>query len=283
MSKLLSQRELDRIHARLSPTFRHRRLILNIAHAVVLILSLGIITFISYDTFNDIPFLENRVYMTFQFWVCVIFLADFFLEIFYTDNRRRYIRYNWFFLLISIPYLNLFEVLDLHFSTQVLYYIRFIPLIRGAYALAMVVGYFSSDKAISIITQYAVILLSIIYFSSLIFYYVEKDINSNVNSYWDSLYWAFMNVDTVGSDIVAMSSVGRILAIILALCGMMMLPLFTVYITAKVKDYNRRHEHSARTFLAGVHAMEQQQQPVQSTPSTEKPTQSMSPSAPNDR
>ena len=106
----------------------------------------------------------------------------------------------------------------------------------------MVVGYFSSDKAISLITQYAVILLSIIYFSSLIFFYVEKDVNSNVNSYWDSLYWAFMNVDTVGSEITAVTPVGKVLAIVLALSGMMMLPLFTVYITAKVKEYNQRRQ-----------------------------------------
>lgn len=246
---LLSQRDIDRIHAKVSPDFRRRRILLTSAHLIVLALSIAIIVFISYDTFKNIPFLENETYMTFQFWVCIIFLAEFFLELFLTDNRRQFMRYHWFFLLISIPYLNMIAMLDLQFDPQTLYYIRFIPLIRGAYAMAMVVGYFSSDKAISVIAQYAVILISIIYFSSLIFYYVEKDINSDVDTYWDSLYWACMNVDTVGSYINAVSVVGKILSIILALSGMMMLPLFTVYITAKVQQYNERHRHNTETLL----------------------------------
>ena len=105
----------------------------------------------------------------------------------------------------------------------------------------------------SLITQYAVILLSIIYFSSLIFFYVEKDVNSNVNSYWDSLYWAFMNVDTVGSEITAVTPVGKVLAIVLALSGMMMLPLFTVYITAKVKEYNLRRQKETWKLTETLH------------------------------
>lgn len=249
---LLSPDVLDGLHAKISPSFHRRRIILAFAHAIVLLLSLGIILFISYDTFERIPFLENNTYMTFPLWVCIVFLADFFLELFLSDNKGEYFRHHWFYLLISIPYLNLISLLNINFQPETLYYIRFIPLLRGAYAMAMVVGYFSSDRAISLIFQYFVILLSIIYFSSLIFYYVEGPVNSNVTSYWDSLYWAFMNVDTVGSDITAVTLIGRILSIILAVSGMMMLPLFTVYITAKVKEYNDRHRRNQELFLKAI-------------------------------
>ena len=246
---LLSPNQLDNLREKINPDFRWRRITLLSAHAIVLLLSLAIIVFISYETFKNIPFLQNSTYMTFQFWVCIAFLADFVLELCLSENKKEYLKYHWFYLLISIPYLNIIDTLQIQFEPTTLYYIRFIPLIRGAYALAMVVGYFSSDKAISLIAQYAVILLSILYFSSLIFYYVEGPVNSNVNTYWDSLYWAFMNVDTVGSNITAVTVIGKILSILLALSGMMMLPLFTVYITAKVKQYNDRHRHNAATLL----------------------------------
>lgn len=262
---MLSQRDLDRLHASISPDFKRRKTILTAAHLLVLALSLAIIVFISYDTFNNIPFLQSRAYMTFQFWVCVVFLADFFLELFLTETRKQYLRFHWFFLLISIPYLNVFAMLNIEFDPQTLYYIRFIPLIRGAYALAMVVGYFSSDRAISVIAQYAVILVSVIYFSSLIFYYVEKDINSDVNTYWDSLYWACMNVDTVGSYISAVTVVGKILSIVLAVSGMMMLPLFTVYITAKVKEYNDRHRHDTEVI---IEKLDREKSATSASPST---------------
>lgn len=262
---LLSQSQIDSIHSKISPAFRRDRIVLTLAHIVVLALSVAIIAFISYDTFNNIPFLQNSTYMTFQFWVCIVFLFDFFLELFLNKNRRQYVKYHWFFLLISIPYLNLISIFNIEFASETLYYIRFIPLLRGAYALAMVVGYFSSDKAISLIAQYAVILISILYFSSLIFYYAERDINSNVNTYWDSLYWAFMNVDTVGSNISAVTVIGKILSIVLALSGMMMLPLFTVYITAKVKEYNDRHIHNTKIFLDKVNAEQQSQRVKEKT------------------
>lgn len=256
-SPQMSQNRLEALHGKLSPAFRRQHILLTVGHFAVMLLSLGLIVFISVDTFKDIPFLNNKVYMTFQFWVCIIFMLDFFLGLFLSSDRRGYFKRQWLFLLISIPYLNIISVFHIDFEATTLYYIRFIPLFRGAYALMIVVGYFSSNRALSLIAQYAVLLLSVIYFSSLIFYYVEKDINSDVNTYWDALYWAFMNMDTVGSYISAVSVIGKILSIILAVSGMMMLPLFTVYVTSRVKEYNDRREMQTQEFLASVRREEQ--------------------------
>lgn len=216
------------------------RTIMGVAQAVVLVLSVLLIVYISYDTFANIPFLQNREYMTFQFWVCMVFLLDFFLGFSLSSNKWNYLKYHWFFFVISIPYLNIIEVYDIQFAPNALYFIRFIPLVRGAYALAMVVGYFSSNRATSILSAYAAILMSIIYFASLIFFQQEKPVNSAVNDYWEALWWAFMNVTTIGCYINPMTIGGKICAVVLAAMGMMMLPLFTVFITSKVQDYNDR-------------------------------------------
>lgn len=211
-----------------------------ISHYVVLVLSLALIVFISYDTFTDVQFLANRTYMTFQLWVCIIFMGDFFLELNLAPDKRIYIRRRWFFLLISIPYLNIIRLFDIQFSESTLYFIRFIPLVRGAYSMAMVVGFFSTNKAFTLVAQYAFILVSAIYFMSLIFFYEEKDVNENVVTYWDSLYWACMNVTTIGSEIEAVTPVGKIGSVAMGISGMLMLPLFTVYITDRVKRLNAR-------------------------------------------
>ena len=42
---------------------------------------------------------------------------------------------------------------------------------------------------------------------------------------------AAMDATTVGSNIIAVTPVGRILSVVLAAIGMMMFPIFTVYIT----------------------------------------------------
>lgn len=228
---------LNTIAANLS----HSQAILRLfGRTIVLILSLGLIVFISYDTFKGINFLESRLYMDFQFWVCIIFLIDFFVQMLLAEDRKRYFARRWFFLLISIPYLNIIQQFNIHFSPEALYYIRFIPLIRGAYTFVLVVGYFSTNRAFSMLTQYAVLLVSIVYFCSLIFYYEEKSVNSNISTYWDALYWACMDCSTVGSYINAVTIVGKILSVVLPVLGMMMLPLFTVFVTSKVKEYNDR-------------------------------------------
>ncbi len=208
--------------------------------AIVLVLSLALIVFISYDTFKGINFLENHVYMDFQFWVCMIFLLDFFTQLVLAKDRKKYFARRWFFLLISIPYLNIIEQFNIQFTPEALYYIRFIPLVRGAYTFELVVGYISTNKAFSLMTQYAVLLISIVYFTSLIFFYEEKAVNSNINTYWDALYWACMDCSTVGSYINAVTVIGKVLSVVLPVLGMMMLPLFTVFVTSKVKEYNDR-------------------------------------------
>lgn len=247
------QQNLDSPELNFEELPRREKLIEQIAHYVVLLLSLALIVFISYDTFTNVPFLSNRTYMTFQFWVCIIFLADFFLELSFAHEKHLYLRNRWFFFLISIPFLNIIEMFHIQFSEETLYFIRYIPLIRGAYSLAMVVGFFSSNRAFTMLSQYAFILLSVIYFMSMIFYYEERPVNSQVITYWDSLYWAFLNVTTVGSDIQAVTIVGKVGTVLMAMSGMLMLPLFTVYVTDRVKRMNDRSRITREFMSSQLH------------------------------
>lgn len=218
-----------------APESKARRYTADISHGIVLILSLLLIVYISYDTFEDIPFLSNHTYMTFQFWVCVVFLADFFIELIMSYDKKKYLKSRWFFFLISIPYLNIVNLTNIHLSPELLFYVRFVPLMRGAYSLAMVTGYISQNRATSLMTQYVAILLSMVYIMSLIFFYEEYGVNANVKTFWDALYWSAMNTTTVGCYFSAVTPIGKIISVILPTGGMLMLPLFTVFVTNKVK------------------------------------------------
>lgn len=240
----------QQLEVEISPKYKIQRTIKWISHSIVLLLSVALICWISYDTFENVPFLQNRTYMTFQLFVCMVFIADFFIELAMSRAKWAYVRYHWFYLLISIPYLNIINIFDIDFTQNTLYFLRFIPLIRGAYSLAMVVGYFSSNRAMSLLASYAAILLSIIYFASLIFYQQEKNINSDVTDYWLALWWACMNVTTIGCYINPLSIAGKVCGVVLAGMGMLMLPLFTVFITSKVKDYNERRRQQYEQLMA---------------------------------
>jgi len=207
----------------------------------VLLLSLGLIVFISIDTFKSINFLENQYYMTYQLWVCVIFVIYFFVEYYLAENKWQYVKRRWFFLVLSVPYLNIINLFDINISPEELYFIRFIPLARGALALSLIIGYMTKSRISSLFLSYIVIMLSIIYFASLIFLEREQPVNNLVPNYGAALWWALMDATTIGSYIYPVTVTGKILAVILAALGMMMFPLFTVYITNLVQRYNKRH------------------------------------------
>ncbi|MDE6693988.1 MAG: potassium channel family protein [Muribaculaceae bacterium] len=219
---------------------RFQRYTESFVHTLVLLLSLALIVYISYDTFENQPFLSNHTYMTFQFWVCMAFLADFFIELGFAKDKKSYLKRRWFFFLISIPYLNIINQYHFQFPSDVIYYLRFVPLIRGAYSLSMVMGYISTNRAVSLLSQYVAILAAATYILALIFYYQEYGVNTDVKSFWDALYWAAMNMTTVGCYFSAVTPVGKIISVILPILGMLMLPLFTVYITNQVTAMNAK-------------------------------------------
>ncbi|MDE6126080.1 MAG: potassium channel family protein [Muribaculaceae bacterium] len=205
--------------------------VLGTMNFIVLVLSVLLIVWISFDTFKRIDFLENHAYMTFQLWVCVVFVIDFFVGLAYSENKGRFFWHRLVFLLLSIPYLNIINQMDVHLSHDALYFVRFIPLARGALALSIVISYLSSNAVTSLFISYLSIMILVGYFCSLIFYQREAGVNPQVNSYWTALWWSAMNMSTVGCDISPVTVSGKIVAVILPVSGMIIFPLFTVYLT----------------------------------------------------
>jgi voltage-gated potassium channel Kch len=216
--------------------------IYGILHVIILLLSLFLVISISIDTFKGIPFYEQSVYMKVQLWICALFLADFVLEWILAENKARYVSTHFIFLLVAIPYQNIIAYMGWTFSPEITYMLRFIPLVRGGYAMAIVVGWLTYNHASGLFVSYLTMLLATVYFSSLAFYVMEHGTNPLVKGYGDALWWAFMDVTTVGSNIIAVTPTGRVLSVLLAALGMMMFPIFTVYVTSLVQRRNKEKE-----------------------------------------
>ena len=143
---------------------------------------------------------------------------------------------------VAIPYQNIIAYMGWTFSPEVTYMLRFIPLVRGGYAMAIVVGWLTYNRASGLFVSYLTMLLATVYFSSLAFYVMEHGSNPLVKGYGDALWWAFMDVTTVGSNIIAVTVTGRVLSVLLAALGMMMFPIFTVYVTSLVERRNKEKQ-----------------------------------------
>lgn len=208
--------------------------IYGILHIIILLLSMFLVLSISIDIFKGIEDFTQSAYNKVQFWICVWFLISFVIEFVMADDKWKYFRSHFIFLLIAIPYQNIIPYLGLSLPSELAYSIRFMPLLRGGYALAIVVGWFTNNKVSSLFVTYLSMLMATVYFSSLAFYALEYKMNPAVTEYGDAVWWAFMNVTTVGSNIIAMTVTGKVLTVLLAAVGMMMFPIFTVYVTNMV-------------------------------------------------
>lgn len=225
------------------PKRDHR--IISAVNLTVLVLAVMLVVYISVDTFMGIPYLSNHYYMTFQFWVCVIFMASFFVEMHFAPDKWRYVRRRWLFLLLSVPYLNIISLIHFHPDAQTLYFLRFIPLARGGLAIAIIVGYFARHRITGVFVTYTSILVLVVYFCSLIIFEREQPVNPQIPDFSSALWFACMVVTTIGCYIAPVTIAGKVLQIVLATMGMIMFPLFTVYITSTVIRIRQRNAAKA--------------------------------------
>lgn len=234
---------INKINKDFHPTatkMKARRTILLILHIAVLVLSVLLVVLISIDTFKNVKFYEQPQFQHWQLWICIFFLVDIIIEFCISDRKWHYMLVNFPFLIICIPFQFLIYHYGWHVSKEVEYIIRYMPLIRGGYAMAIVVSWLTNNRATGLFISYLIILFSSVYFASLTFYLFEIRINPAVINYSDALWWAAMDMTTVGSNIIAVTGVGRILSVLLAALGMMMFPIFTVYITNMITTARKK-------------------------------------------
>ena len=204
-------------------------------HLSAFMLSLLLVISISIDTFRDIPFYDDANYLDLQFWICLMLLILFFFEVYTAEKSWQYLGRHFLFLLLIVPYLTLFDWWGVELSAQTEYLFRFIPLVRGYIAFTMIAYGLLRDLASGLLITYIVVLFSFIYYCSLIFYVLESSVNPMLHSFWDSLWYSCMTATTAGCNISAMTTVGKIISVLLALAGMMLLPVFTVYLTDLIR------------------------------------------------
>ena len=200
-------------------------------HLSAFMLSLLLVISISIDTFKGIPFYDDINYLDLQFWICVLLMVLFGLEVYNADNSWAYFGKHVLFLLLIIPYLTLFDWWSVELSPEMEFLFRFIPLVRGYISFTIIAYWLLRDLTAGLLITYIVVLFSFIYYCSLIFYVLEVKANPGVQSFWDCLWYSCMTATTAGCSIQAVTSVGKVISVLLALAGMMLLPVFTVYLT----------------------------------------------------
>jgi voltage-gated potassium channel len=218
-------------------------------NVLIIIASVILILSTSLEIFKPSSFSAISLYFEIQFWICIFFTVSFFIFLFYAEKKWLFLAKYSFLLLLSIPYLTIFNYASIQLSTEQSYLISFIPIIRGSVALVILLFILVQKHTTALFISYLVLLFAIIYFLSLIFFIFERNVNVLVSTYPDALWWAGMTVTTVGSNIVPMTSVGKISTTVLAATGMTSFPIFTVYFTTVMN----RVIHAEKTIINHNH------------------------------
>lgn len=220
------------------PDSRWKRIMAKTLNILGVLASLVLIISISFEALTHAAFTDDTVYTRIQLGVCLYFLLDFFLLLIVAPNRLRFFARNFVLILLSVPYAWLIHRFTYDLSSEALYVVHFLPILRGGVALAVLVRMLVRNRISGLFIVYLALFFSISYFQTLIFYVFEAGVNPLVKSYADALWWASMTVTTVRSNIIPVTTIGKICTAVLAVVGMTTFPIFTAYITALVHNLN---------------------------------------------
>lgn len=216
-------------------------------HWMVLIAAGALIAWITRDTLRGVAFMSSPRFRTFQFWMCIIFQIDIIAEWCYAPRKWHYIARNILFILVSIPFMTIIRMAGISIPSEALYALSFVPMVRAAFVFAIITGALTSSRVLSTFYVYLIWVIASLFFASLMFFEGEHYLNPQVDTYWTSLWWACMSMSTAGSNITPVTTTGNLLEVFLSAEGMMLIPVFTVYITRSVLG---THNNPAETSPA---------------------------------
>lgn len=174
----------------------------------------------------------SATYLTIQFFVCVIFLYDFLLRLLQAEQRGRFFVRHLFYLLISVPYLTLISWTGVRMTHDWGILVGLAPMLRAFLAMGVIVQWMVArgNRMAWLFGAYLFTVVVFTYLSALVFYDYEVLVNPKLEGFGNALWWAWMNVTTVGAEIFPVTAVGKVVCVLLPSLGMMFFPIFTTYI-----------------------------------------------------
>lgn len=200
---------------------------------VVLVASLVLIVAVSLEIITGDNLHFTPLYLRLQFAICLIFLIDLLLRGVASEHKARFWFCNLPYLLLAIPWLNIAQWMGWEEDRSLEMALATVPVWRSFLALYVVVHWLTRGRhrARRLFWAYGLTVILFTYLSALLFYDYEVLVNPHLKGFGNALWWAWMNVTTVGASIFPVTTAGKVICVLLPIVGMAMFPIFTVYIT----------------------------------------------------
>lgn len=215
----------------MSQTATARAGIGNTLEILKLIAGIVLLVAVSWEIIGGDHVHMSRTYLTVQLVVCIVFLCDFFVRWGASDRRGRFFWRNLIYLLLSIPWLNITVWSGARMTHDWGIVVSLLPLLRAFLAMVIVVRWMVSDNRMRrLFAAYIFTVVVFTYISALVFYDYEVLVNPKLHGFGNALWWAWMNVTTVGAEIFPVTAIGKVFCVMLPSLGMMFFPIFTTYV-----------------------------------------------------
>ncbi|GAB4317086.1 MAG: potassium channel family protein [Methanobacteriaceae archaeon] len=180
--------------------------------------------------FNLKPSTIPQIY-DFDLTVSLLLLLSLIMGFIYKNDKKQYLKNNWFSIFAVIPFDFIFIGLlgfNLSIPLAILRIIHTIAIIKTIGKIGSSFVYFSQKTGLN----YGIAILTLIFLiTSTGFLLVERNVNPEVQSYEDSAWYTVTTMTTTGyGDIVPITALGRIFGVIMMVTGV----AFTGFATASV-------------------------------------------------
>lgn len=194
---------------------------------IIIFLSIYVLIALVADTFFKLPSEVSEVLDLIDTFICVIFLIDFIVRFYKSDNKLQFMKWGWIDLISSIPNIDYLR------AGRILRLIRLLRVLRAFRSINHLIKHVYKNKSQGTFATASVIALLMIIFSSIAILQVENDPNSNIKTAEDALWWSYVTITTVGyGDKYPVTTEGRIIAVALMTVGVGLFGTFTGFLAS---------------------------------------------------
>ena len=191
----------------------------------ILVLSIYVIGALLADLFFALPADVSALLGYLDNIVCFFFFLDFWMRLQRAENKLQFMRWGWIDLLASVPAGGL-QAAKLFRAFQIL------RVLRAIKSLQLIWRILFRNRAEGIVASAATATMLLVAFGAITMLLVEApNPESSINTPEEALWWAFVTVTTVGyGDFYPVTSLGRIVAVMLMVSGVGLFGSFAAYI-----------------------------------------------------
>ena len=194
---------------------------------IVILLTLYVLGALVVDTFWNLPEETTRLLNYFDYAICAFFFFEFLYRFRLAENKFQFMKWGWIDLIASIPFL------DFARAGRVIRLIRLVRVFRALKSTKLIYEHIAQNKKQSVLTSVALISILMIIFSSIAILQFETDINSNIKTAEDAIWWSYVTITTVGyGDKFPVTTEGRIIGAILMTTGVGIFGTFTALVSS---------------------------------------------------